>query len=95
LGRGHWLTLLDDWSWDGWALGLFLCIGQFMLEFFTGFFELAHALTQATGKGREFLGSEENKNEKSDNDHLRSTERAKTGDNRWSIHGWGIFTVKN
>jgi hypothetical protein len=73
-------------------------LGDFVFEFLTGLLEFAHAAAQTAGKFREFLGSEEQKNGKEDQEPFLSTWHSK-GEKRQRVHlsgslGRGLGIVK-
>ena len=66
-----------------------------MFELFTSFLKFTHALSQATGKGRQLFGTEENKDEDGDDEQLRSAERTKTCEDVGDIHGYVMVKGTN
>jgi len=62
------------WSFELWMLDLVLSAVEFCFKLLTGLFELTHALAKTAGKGGEFLGSEEHKDQNRNNDQLRRAE---------------------
>ena len=73
-------------------------LGDFVLEFLTGFLELTHAAAQTAGESREFLGSKEQKDSKEDQEPFLSA-RHSEGEDAGRIHlsgslGRGLGIVK-
>ena len=65
--------------------GLLHRLGNFVLEFLTGFLELTHAATETTGKFREFLSTKKKEDCEEDQEPFLSA-RHTEGENMWSAH---------
>lgn len=71
---GHWLALFLGLL-DFRLLGLNLGVVQLVFELCAGLFELAHALAETAGKGRQFFRAKKHENEDGDDDQLGGAER--------------------